>query len=448
MNGEQSKNSRPQFPVAELPSAGAAQRLVGLYPQRQPGLFMQRVKAPGGQLTATEWRVLGRLAAGYAGGLLHLTTRQCVELHGLTAETVPPVQRELAAAGLTTVGSCGDTLRNIVVCHGAGLCPGTVDVRPLAATIRQEIEAHPEVYRLPRKFKICLSGCAKACAKPWLSDLGLVAVGPGRCKVMAAGSLGAKPGLGIQLYESLPVEEAVALSLGAVDLFAAEGDRENRRRARLRHVRERLGDDEFRRRLDERFKKRLADGSARGKSELPATGLDRSGVRLQFPLGDVTAALAELIAGAANRPGVEIRIDTEHGVWLYGGAGEELPSELTGLIGGPRVVCCPGADYCASAIAFSRRTAAAIADGLRGLALPDMAVCVSGCPNGCAHSAVAPVGLMPRLRSEGGRQVEFYQILAGGEGGRGPRLAAPVGQPVPAAEVPAAVAAQLKTLGQ
>jgi sulfite reductase (ferredoxin) len=116
-------------------------------------------------------------------------------------------------------------------------------------------------------------------------------------------------------------------------------------------------------------------------------------------------------------------------------------------VGGPRVVCCPGADYCASAIALSRRTAAAIAEGLRGLALPDVAVCISGCPNGCAHSAVAPAGLLPRLKSEGGVQVEYYQLLAGGEGGRGPHLAAPTGQPIPAAEVPAAVAALLATLG-
>lgn len=448
MNGEPARNSRPQFPVAELPSEASAQRLVGLYPQRQPGLFMQRVKIHGGQLTAAQWRVLGGLASGYAGGLLHLTTRQCVELHGLTAETVPPVQRELAAAGLTTVGSCGDTLRNIVVCHGAGLCLGTIDVRPLAEAIRWAIEAHAEVYRLPRKFKICLSGCAKACAKPWLSDVGFVAVGPGRLKVMAAGSLGAKPGLGIQVYDELPVEEAVALALGALDLFAAEGDRENRRRARLRHVRERLGDEEFRRRLDERFKKRLADGAARWKAELPATSFDRPGVRLQFPLGDVTAAQAELLAGAANRPGVEVRIDTEHGVWIYGGAGESIPPELAGLIGGPRVVCCPGADYCASAIAFARRTAAAIADGLRGQGLPDVAVCVSGCPNGCAHSAVAPVGLLPRLKTVGGQQMEYYQILSGGEGGRGLHLAAPAGSPIPAAEVPAAVATQLKILKQ
>ena len=437
---------RPQFPVPALPREGPAQRLVGLYPQRQPGRFMQRVKAPGGRLTAEQWRTLGRLALGQAGGLLHLTTRQALELHGLTAETVPLVQRELSAVGLTTVGACGDTLRNIVVCHGAGFCPGTVDVLPLAAALRQTLETHPQLYSLPRKFKISLSGCAEACAKPWLSDLGFVAVGRGRLQVIVAGSLGAKPELGIQFHEALPAEEAVALALGAVDLFAAEGDRENRRRARLRHVRQRLGDDEFRRQLDERFRKRLAAGAPRGSADLPAAGSGPPGVRLQFPLGDITADQAESLADLAKQPAAALCLDTEHGLWLYGGAAEKLPAGLAGLVGGPRVVSCPGADYCASAIAYSRRTAAAIADGLRGRAWPDAAVCVSGCPNGCAHSAVAPVGLLPRLRQEAGRQVEFYQLFSGGQGGRGPRLAAPAGDPIPAAEVPAAVAALLGTL--
>lgn len=447
MNDLHGPISKPQFPVVELPREAAAQRLVGLYPQRQPGLFMQRVKVYGGRLTAEQWRALGRIASRYtSGGVLHLTTRQDAELNGLTAETVPLVQRELAAVGLTTVGSCGDTLRNIVVCHGAGLCAGTVDVLPLAEAIRQALEAHPEIYRLPRKFKICLSGCQRACAKPWLSDLGFVAVGPGQFKVIAAGSLGAKPGLGIQCYELLPAEEAVALALGTVDLFVAEGDRTNRRRARLRHVRERLGDDEFRRQLDERFKKRLADGSARGIAAGSVNTNDPPGVRLQFPLGDITAAQAELLADLANRPGVDIRIDTEHGLWLYGSAAEELPAELARLVGGPRVVCCPGADYCASAIAHTRRTAEAISQTLHGLALPEVVVCVSGCPNGCAHSTVAPIGLLPRLRQEDGRQVEYFQLMTGGEGGRGPRLASSVGEPLSASQVPAAVAALARTL--
>ena len=47
---------------------------------------------------------------------LHLTTRQDVELHDLTDADVPAAQRRLAAAGLTSLGSGGDTLRNVVVC--------------------------------------------------------------------------------------------------------------------------------------------------------------------------------------------------------------------------------------------------------------------------------------------------------------------------------------------
>ena len=61
-------NVQPQFPSSELPREASAQRLVGLYPQRQPGLFMQRVKVLGGRLAAEQWSALGRLAARYGAG--------------------------------------------------------------------------------------------------------------------------------------------------------------------------------------------------------------------------------------------------------------------------------------------------------------------------------------------------------------------------------------------
>ena len=59
---------------------------------------------------------------------LLLTTRQDIEFHNLTTETIPLLQAELADAGLTSVGACGDTLRNITVCPGNGLCRGAPDL--------------------------------------------------------------------------------------------------------------------------------------------------------------------------------------------------------------------------------------------------------------------------------------------------------------------------------
>ena len=438
----------PVWPSPALPAGGREQRLVGLYPQRQEGLFMQRLKLLGGRLTAEQWRGIGDLVErftltrpsatlslkgeGSSGGRpLHLTTRQDVEFHNVAAADVPGLQRGLADLGLTAVGACGDTVRNVTVCHGSGLrgC-GLPEVMPLATAIRDALMAHPSVFGLPRKFKVTLSACHKGCSRPYISDLAFVGRQDGRLAVIGAGSLGARPATGIELYEAVEVADAVPLALAALDLFDAEGDRQNRNRARLRHVRERLGDAEFRRRLDERFQVR------RGGATAPAINLRPPGVaavkavRLQFPCGDVTAAQARALGDLAAEGGVEVRIGLQHGVRVYRAEASQMPAALAGVVGGPKVVCCPGADTCPRGLTHTRRAAQRIAAAMVAGELKGIEVNISGCPNGCAHSAVATVGLAARVRQVDGQPVECYQVLTGGGRGRGPELAQPVGEPV------------------
>ena len=91
---------------------------------------MQRLKVLGGRLSGTQWRVLGQIVRLYTPQTpLHLTTRQDVEIHNLTAEEVPHVQRMIDEAGLSCLGACGDTLRNVTCCPENGLVADTFDER-------------------------------------------------------------------------------------------------------------------------------------------------------------------------------------------------------------------------------------------------------------------------------------------------------------------------------
>ena len=147
-------------------------RVLGVYPQKQAGLYMQRVKVLGGRINWPQWRRIAELTQTYCDGFpLHLTTRQDLELHNIRRQDVATVQQRLAEVGLTVFGACGDSVRNITVCSGCEFCPGGLDVMPLAQLVRQGIDQEPVVFTLPRKFKISFSGCRKACAKPWLNDL-------------------------------------------------------------------------------------------------------------------------------------------------------------------------------------------------------------------------------------------------------------------------------------
>jgi len=422
---------RPEFPLTKWPDDNRARGFAGLYAQRQDWRYMQRIKILGGRLTAPEWRGLADLVERRRLGYpLHLTTRQDIELHGVDPQMAPELQAELADLGLSCLGACGDTLRNVTVCPGAGLCRGSRDLWPLGWAIRRALESHPRLYNLPRKFKISISGCKQSCAMPWISDLGFVDVGNGKLKAIGGGSLGARPRIGIELYDGLQSADCVALALAGIELFLVEGERTNRRRARLRHVRERLGDDEFRRRLDVRFAEQRSGGDDWVATMDGYAAVEVPQVRLRFPAGDVTVGQARLLARTSEETNAAIRIDLEHGIRVYGIEAVDLPAKLAALADQPSVMSCPGADLCAHAIGHSRHVAAAVRKALSTGKGNGVSIKVSGCPNGCAHSAVADIGLVARICRQDEGPAEFYQIVVGGQGGRGPRLAEPIGEPM------------------
>ena len=78
-------SQQPAFPCAIVPSSPAECRLLGLYPQRQEGRWMQRVKILGGILTHHQWAALADMCRRFTPSTpLLLTTRQDIEFHNLT----------------------------------------------------------------------------------------------------------------------------------------------------------------------------------------------------------------------------------------------------------------------------------------------------------------------------------------------------------------------------
>ncbi len=393
---------------------------------------MQRIRVPGGALTAAQWRGLAALAWQHTPHTpLHLTTRQDFELHDVTPQRVPKVQKGIAEIGLTSVGACGDTFRNVTVCPCAGARKDGVELLPAAGEITRLLRATEGVFDLPRKFKIALA-CSRHCAQPWINDLGLVA---GKKKdrwgffVAGAGSLGARPGAGVTLFDWLSAEDVLPLVSAAVKMFAEHGDRGNRRRARWRHVRLRLGEEKFIAMLMDYFQQAKARGGW-GELPMPAAGVNLpQRLVLNFANGDVSPPAAEALGDLAERRDVRVRIANHHRVILLGESRQKLADlassgqDLPVGDGRPGVVSCPGKDYCAMAITHTRRLGDRIRRELDGVNRPEMTVCISGCPNGCAHSRVADVGLVGRLIGGNGEKREAFDIYTAGDMGRTPKLA-------------------------
>lgn len=413
------------------------ERKLGVYPQRQEGLFMQRIKVVVGRITWQQWRTVARLAERYSSGTdIHVTTRQDIELHNIAGSDIQAVQEALAKVGLTTTGACGDSVRNITVCSGCRFAPDSRGVFALAHFVHRELSDRN--FDLPRKFKISFSGCLWACARPWLSDLGFVTQHDGRFTVIGAGSLGPKPALGIELYRNLAVKDVLPLCLAALQFFEETGNRKNRNLARFRHVRERLGDGSFKAELYIRFGKLKSSQQWPDYCLTPPNQNLRPLWRLQLPNGNISPAQAFSLADAAEPKESVLRINIEHALEIFGSQSFELPAELATLKDNPAIITCPGISTCTRALVDGWKTADKIREALRGSPDVHRQISISGCPNNCAHSSAADIGLIGQRRKQKGQLAGCYRLLVGGGNGCDNRLAHQA-EIIAEADAPAAV---------
>ena len=104
----------------------------GLYHDKPKiGTFMLRIKLPAGRVTPAQLQAVGELSLEYGKGSGELSTRQTIQLHYLELASLPEVFRRLDEVGLTTVGACGDAVRNVTGCPVAGLAHDELfDVTP------------------------------------------------------------------------------------------------------------------------------------------------------------------------------------------------------------------------------------------------------------------------------------------------------------------------------
>src|SRR6202035_1294986 len=172
-------------------------------------------------------------------------TRQNIQLHWLTIESLPEVVDALTALGLSPKGACGDVLRNVTGCPLAGLDGHEIiDASPLAVEIAHGLTANPEFYNLPRKFKVTVTGCSLWCSYPEINDVALTAI---KRKVngleeigytlRVGGGLSTEPHIGVRIPAFIPQDKAYAVVEAVLRIFKEQTElRENRTRARIKYL--------------------------------------------------------------------------------------------------------------------------------------------------------------------------------------------------------------------
>src|SRR5579875_1074498 len=129
--------------------------------------FMMRIGLPNGILRSDQLRVIADITQRYARDIADITVRQNFQFHWLTIESLPEIVDARARVGRSLRGACGDVVRNVTGCPLAGLAADEItDASPLVMELARALIGNPEFYNLPRKFKICATGCASWCCYP------------------------------------------------------------------------------------------------------------------------------------------------------------------------------------------------------------------------------------------------------------------------------------------
>jgi len=406
--------------------------------------FMMRIGLPGGIGTAQQIRAIGTLARDHARNLADITTRQAIQLHWLTIESLPAAIETLYSVGLSPKGACGDVARNVTGCPMAGIDGHElIDASPLAKAVAREVNGNSEFYNLPRKFKITVTGCPVWCSYPEINDIALTAVRRGEeigFSVRVGGGLSADPHLAVKLDAFVPEDQAVAVVRGITEIFREQqGLRESRDRARMKHLflREGWTAGRFLEELQSKLDFKLAPGVA---DEVPDDVFrDHVGVRPQkqpglYSVGATVlngrmsgeqllaiADLAEKYAGGDFRTTVMQNFilpnvpQANLEIVLSGLTKLGLTVEATNFWRG--AVACTGTEFCKLAITetkgFSRWLVEELEGRLPGFDQP-LKLHVTGCPNSCGQHWIADIGLEGKKIKQDGKLADAWSFALGG----------------------------------
>lgn len=406
----------------------------GIYEQRQSGQHMVRAKVPGGRLSPDQALAIARANASFAGGDVHITTRQGVQLYFIALHSLEGLLRSLHDGGVTTREASGNTFRAVTACPQAGHCGAQLtDAADAARQLTANWLRHPLTQHMPRKFKTTVSGCAKDCGLGAIDDLAFIATenatGEKGFRVLAGGGLGTTPSQAIELFDFVSEADLARVQEAVARVHHAQSTRTNKNKARLKFLVKRLGVDGFVSAVRQAFD--ALDGydqpawDALDWSRYTESSL--TSVTVDVPLGWLSSAQLEGLAVLAKDAGAtELRLTRRQNITVVGVTFDQVAAfkravANLGLDASgrehtlSRLVACPGTSTCAIGINDSFALGEALLDGALEFAhIEGLTVSVSGCHNSCAHHHIADIGFHGLAKKIDGQPAPHYQLHLGG----------------------------------
>jgi ferredoxin-nitrite reductase len=419
-----------------------------------PGKFMMRMRIPNGILTSGQMRTLAEVVQRYGEeGSADITTRQNIQLRGVRIQDLPDIFQSLQQAGLTSIQSGMDNVRNITGSPVAGIdADELIDTRGIIRKVQDMItsngEGNPSFTNLPRKFNIAIAGCRDNSVHAEINDIAFVpAFKDGKLgfNVLVGGFFSAKRcDAAIPLNAWVDPRDVVALCRAILIVYRDHGLRANRQKSRLMWLIDEWGLDQFRAEVEKQLGCALQEAAP--KDEILWDKRDHIGIHAQkqpglnyiglhVPVGRLCAQdMFDLARIGEVYGGGEVRLSVEQNVII-----PNVPdSRIAPLLKEPllqkfsvnpptltrALVSCTGAQFCNFALIETKNRASALIRELDAeLEVPStVRIHWTGCPNSCGQPQVADIGLMGTKVRKNGKTLEGVDIYMGGKVGKHAKL--------------------------
>jgi sulfite reductase (NADPH) hemoprotein beta-component len=451
--------------------------------------FMLRGRIPGGRLTAKQYLAWDYLGDRFGGGSLRLTTRQSIQLHGLLKEDLKTVIQEIHRVGLTTMGACGDVVRNVTEAVNVTGNPLYTQLsffsQLLSDYFKFETTAYVEIWLddvqqnpvrneriygktyLPRKFKVAVCLAGENGVDIYANDMGFAATHRhGKIDgffVFAGGGAGMTHNKtetfprAADLLGWIPVDALLPVATAIVTAHRDWGDRTNRKHARLKYVLADRGVEWFRAEVERRSQVKFNTSRPLPPWKIPEHHgfIRKSDGTYNFGLYIMNGRIRDLpgyrlktaiqLVVARTQCAVQLTPDQD---MVFLDLNEKQRSELVHIFRAHgintnrpnalyrRALACVALPTCALALTEGERYFPHVLRDINRLVekygLMDKAplVRMTGCPNGCARPYSAEIGIVGQ--QNGGK----YAIFLGGNH-LGTRVGEAVLQKVQMQELPA-----------
>ena len=426
--------------------------------------FMVRVRMPAGRLTGAQYLALDALTDSHGDGTLRITTRQAIQFHGILKDNLKSTIGAINHTLLTTLAACGDVVRNVVTSpaprRDAVHARLEADARMLSEKLLPRSRAHHEIFLdeepvkvteaeplygatyLPRKFKIGLATPQDNTPDVLTNDLGFIAIFDGDTLLGYNVAVGGGLGMTHNRADTYPRLATLMGSVGPDDLLAVaeavirlqrdNGDRGDRKRARLKYVLDDMGEDWVRHGIGQYFGRPLAPPLPMPALAVPdLLGWHEQGggawwLGVPVSSGRISGALRTALRAAVTQFGLDVVMTPQQDVLLAGIAAADRGA-VSALLGDHGVIAaetltplarwalaCPALPTCGLALTEAERVrdvlVADLEAVLRRYSLENERISyrITGCPNGCARSYTGDIGLV-------GRVPGAYAIYVGGD---------------------------------